>query len=614
MVGKALRNDNNGRCGLGSSVIAIYGPIIFKFLFASSWAKTIWGRVSQFLVASGWVGTTLAGVMGANRSNGKPNAVPRTGLFLKFAPIVFILGLALSLSAGLDALLGRGLQSEQSLTSPANENLYSFFEGTPSATKTPAAVSSTSALKALMETYNKHWVDATKYIDWKLNRLSISFAALVLIVLLLAFRLDVNEFSIHLLYRNRLARCYLGASRGDDRQPQPFTGFDVDDDIPLARLTTQSSCSVPFERPYDGPYPIICTALNLVAGRDLAWQTRKATSFIYSPLYCGYDYFSTSRGRSRLGSNAYQPTQLFSSASGPFLGTAMAISGAAATPNMGYHSSPALTFLMAVFNVRLGWWAGNTRHSSTWKKPGPGTALYLAMELFGRTDEENRFVYLSDGGHFENLGLYELVRRKCRDIIVCDASCDPQMNFGDLGNAIEKCRRDLGAEITIDVSRLRPRKGERLSRAHYAYGKILYDDNSKGRLLYIKSSLTGAEREDVQAYAADHPVFPHDSTAEQFFNETRFESYRALGQDAFDSVVAAIDTTVSAAAAADSSTGPTPQPPSPTRTSLDSPPSIKDLFDELEKMHGNGLPPTRTGSLDLEELPFGKMKLTFRAL
>ena len=87
------------------------------------------------------------------------------------------------------------------------------------------------------------------------------------------------------------------------------------------------------------------------------------------------------------------------------LGTAVTISGAAFTPNAGYHSSPLLTFVMAFFNVRLGWWLGNPRSAPPRREPGPRhAAAPLISETFGLTNDEHRWVYLSDGGHFDNLG------------------------------------------------------------------------------------------------------------------------------------------------------------------------------------------------------------------
>ena len=149
------------------------------------------------------------------------------------------------------------------------------------------------------------------------------------------------------------------------------------------------------------------------------------------------------------------------------------------------------------------------------------------------TTDEREWVYLSDGGHFENLGIYELVRRRCRFIIACDAGQDGAVTFGDLGNAIEKCRSDFGVDIEIDVSKIRPAPGGTTSEWHCAVGSIRYDRQNRhevaGTLLYIKSSLTGDEPTDVLRYAAEHRAFPHETTSDQFFDESQFESYRALG-------------------------------------------------------------------------------------
>ena len=164
-------------------------------------------------------------------------------------------------------------------------------------------------------------------------------------------------------------------------------------------------------------------------------------------------------------------------------------------------------------------------------------------ELFGRTDDKSTWVYLSDGGHFENLGIYELVKRRCQYIIACDASQDADLSFDDLGNAIEKCRRDLGVEVTIDVSRIRRGKSTEdnepaWSGLHFAVGDIQYPGSGPtgAKLLYIKSSMTGEEPVDVLSYHKQHPAFPHDSTANQFFDETQFESYRRLGEHVFESL------------------------------------------------------------------------------
>ena len=195
---------------------------------------------------------------------------------------------------------------------------------------------------------------------------------------------------------------------------------------------------------------------------------------------------------------------------------------------MGFHTSPTVAFLMTVFNLRLGAWFPNPAHDPV-SGPGPQfSGAALLRELFGIATESGHFVNLSDGGHFENLGIYELVRRRCQVIIAGDAECDPEMTFGSLGNVIRLCETDFGAKITLDVSAIR--KGEKgLSAAHCAVGTILYNDGSEGYLIYLKSSLTGDEDTPVREYKDSHITFPHETTGDQFFTDSQFESYRMLG-------------------------------------------------------------------------------------
>jgi hypothetical protein len=161
-------------------------------------------------------------------------------------------------------------------------------------------------------------------------------------------------------------------------------------------------------------------------------------------------------------------------------------------------------------------------------------------------------VNLSDGGHFENMGLYELVRRRCKFIVVCDAEEDSQMQFCGIGSAVNRCRADFGAAIDLDLRPLQI-QADGFSKAHCVVGTIDYppprqdlepgtadttvckcpgekeDDRYRGIILYIKSSLVGDESADLMAYKLQHDKFPQDSTANQWFTETQFESYRMLG-------------------------------------------------------------------------------------
>ncbi len=368
-------------------------------------------------------------------------------------------------------------------------------------------------------------------------------AGCLLCAIFLSWRIDINEFSLHQFYRNRLVRCYLGGARSGMRRPNRFTGFDEQDDFRLTALAPSAG--------HSGPYPILNTTLNVTDGDELAWQERKAESFAFTPRFCG---FEVGRGRAThprtpgipLSYGGYRPTEDYAypnkkdtskvfTNSGIRVGTAMAISGAAVSPNMAGKTDSSIAFLLTLLDVRLGWWLGNPRRTDTWTRSGPAVGLaWLMAELTGSTNDTGHYVYLSDGGHFENLGIYELVRRRCRYVVACDSEEDNAFTFGGLGNAIRKCRSDFGVEIEIDITKLKPAAGQRCAEAHCAIGTIQYpahagEPGPKGTLIYIKISLTGDEPADLKQYSLVTEEFPHESTANQWFDETQFESYRTLG-------------------------------------------------------------------------------------
>lgn len=443
----------------------------------------------------------------------------------------------------------------------------------------------------------------------------------ILVALVASLFVGVNRFSMHAFYRNRLIRAYLGASRWS-RNPNPFTGFDPNDNFAMHKLRPESFWTHSFSdvdrfvaelvktskdpvRQYvqqnlskrtDGllagykagdetdaiceslaydlnrliddhdltkrvaapegtdplmplrnrnllqavygdflqpcssgrPFHIVNTTLNLVAGKDLAWQERKGDSFTVSPLHSG---------NHRLG---YRYSRVYGDAGGLSLGTAVAISGAAASPNMGYNSSPGLAFLLTLFNVRLGCWLGNPGKAGngTYRLANPTLSFQpLIDEALGDTDEDHPYVYLSDGGHFENLALYEMVLRRCHTIVISDAGSDISFGFNDLGNAVRKIRIDQGIEIKFEKMFIFPRSEKNPDNPKYcALATIHYEDVDgpdavAGRLLYLKPVFYGEkEQRDVYNYAVTNQTFPHQSTGDQWFSESQFESYRALGQ------------------------------------------------------------------------------------
>lgn len=390
----------------------------------------------------------------------------------------------------------------------------------------------TSLIRALQP------VNDTLTIADMLKWLSIGLAVTVVVAGLASYFVNINRFSLHALYRNRLTRAYIGASR-QERHPDLFTGFDVKDNVRMHELWPPKS----EERRL---FHVVNIALNVVAAKRLAWQERKAEPFTVTPRHCGSAYLGFRRSKyygdgPKTHKAEYDPSRRF----GVALGTAMAISGAAVSSNMGYHSSPSLGLLLTLFNVRLGWWLGNPGpagdKSDAYRREGPRlSALPLLFEAFGQTTDIRPYVYLSDGGHFENLGLYEMVRRRCRLIVLIDAGCDAGFAFEDLGNAVRKIYIDLGIRITFE--NLQNLKNRPLASAvgipYHAIGTIKYSDPSAdgaeckdGKVIYIKPACHGDEGAAIQAYAKSSKTFPHESTSDQWFTESQFESYRALGLD-----------------------------------------------------------------------------------
>ena len=494
---------------LGTSVVSMSAPPMLGYVHANlhGWIEA--------LIGSAWLGTTLTGLkLGHSSDTGKRGSRPYLEWLAAIAPAVFSIGALLLVSTLVYFMMlpsvratGWGGAAYQDWGNAFN----SYFD----------AAHGITALKA-----------------------AVVMAVLAAVGLAIAWRVDVNKFSLYMMYRNRLVRAYLGAinrKHNRNRNPHPFTGFDEHDDMHLDTLLATNGV-------VQRPYPIINAALNLVNGQELAWQNRKAAGFSFTPGFCGFELPSmASAGPTQMEHEAqrgcFRPTDGYRAKKGVRgdeeasikLGMAVAVSGAAVSPNMGYHSSPALSFLMTLFNVRLGRWFANPRRKS-WRLPAPLLGIrYLIAELFGLSDADANFVYLSDGGHFENLGIYELVRRRCRLIVVIDASADGDLNFEDLGNAIRKCATDLHIEIDIDARQIVPQLPDDFSRAHCVVGDILYEctdpkgTTKNGTLVYIKPSLGASEYADILNYRRANRDFPHQSTADQWFDETQFESYRSLG-------------------------------------------------------------------------------------
>lgn len=406
-------------------------------------------------------------------------------------------------------------------------------------------------------------------------------ACLVLGLAILAYT-DVNRFSLHAIYREGLVRTFLGSSRlsprstdidpptplpaGQEaqfkkRNPDPATNLDEDDDPYLDWLMPN--------RIRNFPFLLLNAAVNGRSTVDAEGRFPRQWPFTFSPLFCG----------SPAGGIGYAPTRLFfrkkASDKGLTLGTAMAVSGAAISPASGRSTHPVRAFLLSILNARLGLWIGNPSHP-TIREVKPRLPLgAILKDFFGIRSRFAPWIHLSDGGHFENLGLYELVRRGCRCIVLVDASCDPASEDSDLGNAIRRIRIDLGIRVVArkpqsvheapdsfkDVVQAAVEKTAPLDSKETANADegVLADTEfvswrifdieygpgwPKGKILYLKPTISKDDTSipaDVKNYSLSFKSFPHETTADQFFTEAQMEAYRALGekcaQDAYRSAI-----------------------------------------------------------------------------
>ncbi|KYQ90313.1 patatin family protein [Tieghemostelium lacteum] len=377
------------------------------------------------------------------------------------------------------------------------------------------------------------------------------------ISLLSLFTLDINETSMHKYYRDRLSKAYMFSIKNG--RFRSYGGEKV------SRLNRRSV----------GPYLLINTALNSVTNSEGvdSPNSRGTDFFIFSQHFCGSE------------SSGYRSTEQMERLDRRLdLATAVSISGAAVGTKMGTSTIPTLVMSLGILNIRLGYWLPNPlgiflSHPYLGRLFYGGFACYHLVKEFGWTAMTSRdwCINLSDGGHIENLGAYELIKRKCKYIIVSDAEADPDMTFPSMAQLMRLVRIDFGINIQINLDDIR-RSANGYSKKHWTVGKIIYQKKSSysnstsahhhninsnnnnnninssqqafnpslsssastepnsappngevGYLLYIKSCLTGDEDEIIKEYQSQHPSFPHESTTDQFFTEAQFESYRSLG-------------------------------------------------------------------------------------
>jgi hypothetical protein len=371
--------------------------------------------------------------------------------------------------------------------------------------------------------------------------------------------IDINSTSMHGFYRDRLAAAY-----GVVRQP----GKDSSEvsDAPWATLSML--------RGGDSPTLVICAAANCTKNGDLP-PGRGCVSFTFTPDDIGLSRRPKASDKSpgdRAGTTAYEEKAALT------LFDAVAVSGAAVSPVMGKMTRPSMRILLAAADVRLGVWLDSpevmeeytkrlrekaaarsqaeqrrprvaswrrrvAQKSPRWLRLASSAARrhwlqpdlhHLWAEAAGSLHLDGRWIYVTDGGHYENLGMVEALRRRPDHLIVVDASGDAVGEFSTLGQAMALARSELGVQVNIkSVDDLKP-DDKGLCAKPYVMGEFRYPGEEAGtsglhHLVYLKLAVPVSAPLDILAYHQKHGSFPTHSTLQQLYDDQEFEAYRELG-------------------------------------------------------------------------------------
>jgi hypothetical protein len=361
---------------------------------------------------------------------------------------------------------------------------------------------------------------------------------------------DLNETTLHRFYRDRLMEAFMPDVNAEGVPTVKHASWKIC--LPASNADAGRLHEMCDPSNAKAPYHLICAHLVLTRINPQGvnpkwvdrWRIRGGDSFVFSPCYCGgsaVDWHPTATNK------------VFSKLSLP---TAMAASGAAVNPNaassgVGPQRNMLFAILMALLNIRLAIWIPNPgRHSARRHAPAPNHFNAGLAGILDWTSQTGRFLEIADGGNFENLGVYELLRRGVQTIVVCDATADPKSAFADLQNLLSRAEADFGVTITFRPPPLEPLMpslgaarfplGVAFAKEPFVVGDIRYPDGVRcGKLYYIKPAIFEGLRLHVLGFKGAFPEFPDDNTADQFFDEARFEAYREMGFACVDKMLTA---------------------------------------------------------------------------
>jgi hypothetical protein len=389
-------------------------------------------------------------------------------------------------------------------------------------------------------------------IDWS-DWLFDGLVAAIVIGFAIGFIANINYVGFHRFYRDRLMEAFMPADTSVTKVQADYSP--IADNLSVADLRnffvppTQGAIYKP------RPYPLINTNAILVNDNDQKFASRGGDNFLISPLYVG----SRATG--------WQDSLEYIDRNGPLtLASAMAASGAAANASAGYIGTgitmnPLVSAVMSLLNIRLGLWVGNPIHKGARRVRTIPTFL-MAGVFPGFVGALHRhtssFLELTDGGHFENLGLYELVRRKLEVMVIVDGEEDPTISLSSLVSAARRIEQDFGARLSLVADKGPERfvmypaqkgypSGVRYAEAPFLVGEVIYNDGRRGTLIYLKATIIKDMDFTTAGYLAANPAFPHQTTADQFFNPNQFDAYRLLGYESALRMIGSLNLTVTIA-------------------------------------------------------------------
>ena len=383
-------------------------------------------------------------------------------------------------------------------------------------------------------------------IEWNVSFL-IGLITMICIAFGIGFFANINYVGFHRFYRDRLMETFMPTDASVTRMQATWSP--VADDLSIADLRRYFEPAPSAEHWKPRPYPLINTNAILINDLNQKYASRGGDNFLISPLY--------------IGSNAtgWQDTNEYIDRNGPFtLASAMAASGAAANASSGYVGTgitmnPLVSAVMSLLNIRLGLYSGNPIHRAARRVRTIPTFMMAGFfpGLVGALHRrDSAFLELTDGGHFENLGIYELVRRKLDVIMIVDGEEDPKISLTALVSAARRIEQDFGARIALfqgrGPERLVMYPGEkgypldvRYAQAPFLVGEVIYNDGRRASLIYIKATLIKEIDFTTAGYLASNPTFPHQTTADQFFDPDQFDAYRSLGYQSARHMIESLD-------------------------------------------------------------------------